>query len=251
MPGLAGGTGVALLEPGMTLDEAIPLLSPLFWLKGNDVGGTTVTDYSGNARHGTASGSVTLTAGGILVAATGRVAIADFADASLQTALPTFRSVWGIFKKTAGSYLMTKGGSGANNYEWQLTCGHSAGSRPGGNIFNSSGGSLSQVTMPSGTGFVTGGWNAIGLSMFSTIVDTPQLPSINGESVAGVPSHTVTSGYANGPSQVQIFSRQDQASADYVGEGVHLIEVPYYLSPLDYRMLALAANASGFPVPIP
>lgn len=246
-----------VIPPGLLLPDLImALYAPVFYLKLDDGSGTTMEDSSGNNRDGTVSGSHTLRGvdGHLQIAATGRVAIADNAAFTIPKSgsLPTTGlSVWGLFQKTAGSYVITKGGSSSNNYEWQVICGHSAGALPTSVVHSSSGGSLSEAAATGLTGFQTDRWNAIGTSFLGRHTDAQQWPSINGQTSRPTCTHTVTTGDADGPSQVQIFSRQDQGTADYVGAGAHVFGTQNILGPGDYRLLAEAAIRSGFNVLIP
>lgn len=231
------------------LEQAIMSMLPVGYWKLNETSGTTAIDYSGNGRNGTYSGTFTLNQlnGHVQIGATGRVSIADNAAFSI----PTFGgfSVWGLFVKNAGSYILTKGGNASAAYEWSLTGAGSANAGVTGHVFSSSGGTLSTGTTSGLSGYQPSIWNALGMSYWDRTTDTPLIGSINGQTAAIVESHTVTSGYADGNSAVQIFARQDQATADYQGYGAHIALFPFFLDAGAYMFLADAARASGYGVP--
>lgn len=244
---------LTLLRPydsGRNLDQLVALLSPSVWFKFLDVGGTTVTDSSGNGRNGTAvpgTGTVTLANGTATITAGGRITIADNAAFSVP-AKGGFTTV-GIYTKTAGSYLWTKGGNSSANYEWQVTCGHTTGANPSATTHSSAGGGMSTCSASGLTGFDTAHDNIVVASFWDQSQDAPHMVSINGQSQKPTPSHT-SGTYADGTSQIQLGSRQDQATADFAGVFKYWFAFPYSMDPMGALTLALAANRSGFDIPI-
>ena len=105
-----------------TLSAAIKHMGPVGYWKLDETGGTQATDSSGNNRHGTYSGAVTLAArAGAPAFAGGRVNVGDAPEFSVAGSTAGF-SIFVIAQPdavpTARQFIVSKGAVGA--YEWQM-----------------------------------------------------------------------------------------------------------------------------------
>ncbi len=230
-----------------TLDQLIPLLSPAVWFRFQDVGGTTVTDASGNARTGTAvpgTGTVTLAAGSATVTAGGRITIANNAAFSVPTR--GGMTVWVLGFSTAGSYLVSKGGSGGAAFEWQMQ--RSAGVQA--NTFGSGGSTQSGVASVGFPTLSTTRPNTSAGIFWDTTNLSPHAVNGNGQHQKPTPTQTASSAPTNGASVVTLGSRVDQGTADFAGIFNQFAIFPYAMDPAGLLSLAQAARLSGFDVPL-
>ena len=105
-----------------TLSAAIKHMGPVGYWKLDETGGTQATDSSGNNRHGTYSGAVTLAArAGAPAFAGGHVNVGDAPEFSVAGSTAGF-SIFAIAQPdgvpTARQFIVSKGAAGA--YEWQM-----------------------------------------------------------------------------------------------------------------------------------
>jgi hypothetical protein len=138
-------------------------LSPLGFWKLDETSGTTATDYSGNARHGTYAGTVTLNniAGPYNAFPNfqgGRVSVADNTVWTLGTTpgLTIFALIKPDSVAAGLKFVVTKGA--ASNYEWQTTINSTAG-RFTIESFNSADGNTLRTS--TSTQVLGTGWQAI------------------------------------------------------------------------------------------
>lgn len=242
---------LALTRPydtGRSLDQLIPLLSPAVWFRFQDVGGTTVTDASGNGRNGLAvpgTGTVTLSAGQAAIGAAGRITIAN--NAAFSVPARGGLTVWCLELSSVGSFLVTKGGLSSNNYEWGIN-------RPASQVtavtHGTGGSAQSNVTSVGLTGAQSARINAIAAVFWDTSNLAPHAVGCNGQYQKPAPTQTASSAPTNTASVVTLGSRQDAVTADFVGTFYQFAIFPYAMDALGLLDLSMAAIRSGFDVPL-
>lgn len=244
---MAAGSGGSSTPP---LADAITALSPVGYWKLDESSGTTATDSSGNARHGTYTGSG-YTLGGATGAdgnyvdlgnsASSHIAVADHDVFSVDTApkLTVFMLVKPDSVAASGQrHYISKGSSG--KYEWGVQSNYSVSGWMQGIVWTNPGSSIKKAEITS----MTTAWQAV-----AVVLNTAVTGAIyrNSSTASGSATSAAGGTYANNTAPVWIGWRADSAADQYHQGGLaHVAIFAGELSSSDIGTLMASATGDGW-----